>query len=114
MKRNDPPTGTIHGRVVDDLGEALAGAQIILVGTNRVAVTEDDGRYTATRISPGDVWIQAITICHAPDSIQVRLEPGASKEVNFGLMWSPPEVDGDCCLDRDWFKTAAREGRVCL
>ncbi len=107
-------TGTIHGQVVDDLGNPLPGVVIMVLGTSRGAVTDEDGAYKVTRIPPGNIWVQAMTICHARDSIQVSLQPSVSKEVDFKLPWSPLEVSGDCCEDRSWYDDAVREGKVCV
>jgi len=46
-------TGTLTGVVIDDYGAPVAGAEIVLDGTDYAATTDADGRYTITDIEPG-------------------------------------------------------------
>jgi hypothetical protein len=46
-------TGTLTGVVTDDYGAHLAGAVVVLDGTDYTATTDADGRYTITDIEPG-------------------------------------------------------------
>jgi TonB-dependent SusC/RagA subfamily outer membrane receptor len=47
---------TITGRVVDNAGEPLPGASILVKGTAKGTATDSDGRYTIA-VSPGDVLV---------------------------------------------------------
>ena len=56
-------TGEIIGRVLNQKGEPLAGATVMVVGTKLGAYTGTDGSYNVLNISPGtyDVQISHIT-----------------------------------------------------
>jgi hypothetical protein len=46
-------TGTLTGLVIDDYGAPVAGATVVLDGTDYTATTDTDGRYAITGIEPG-------------------------------------------------------------
>ncbi len=46
-------SGTLTGVVTDDYGAPVAGATVVLDGTDYSATTDADGRYTITDIEPG-------------------------------------------------------------
>jgi len=58
---SDPATGTVTGRVIDEDGQALAGVQVTVAGTDAVFVTGEDGRFTATGITAGTRTTNAAT-----------------------------------------------------
>jgi hypothetical protein len=50
-------TGTLTGVVTDDYDAPVAGAVIVLDGTDYEATTDSDGRYTITGIEPGSYTV---------------------------------------------------------
>ncbi|MGH7563007.1 MAG: carboxypeptidase-like regulatory domain-containing protein [Gemmatimonadota bacterium] len=89
-----PTTGTISGRVIDDIGNPLVGSQALLLNmdgtpTNRGNVANDQGKFTMNSIAPGDWYVLAsFPVCHLPDTTRVRVEPGRETDVTFHLEWS--------------------------
>lgn len=55
-------TGKIVGRVVDEKGEALPGAIVKVIGTNRGGVTDPDGKYTIIGVPLGSYSVEASLI----------------------------------------------------
>ncbi|HUT97578.1 MAG TPA: carboxypeptidase-like regulatory domain-containing protein, partial [bacterium] len=56
-------TGTLIGVVTDDYGAPVAGAEIVLDGTDYEAKTDSDGRYAIPDIEPGSYTVTG----NAPD-----------------------------------------------
>ncbi|MCB2199254.1 TonB-dependent receptor [bacterium] len=93
------PTGTLTGRVTDrNSNEPLAGANILLLGTNIGAATNLDGNYSIATIPPGVYAIQFSSVGYGqvvrtdisisparPTELDVELEPTsvALEEVTF-------------------------------
>ena len=59
--------GTVHGRVVDDTGKAVEGAEVIALGQElfgtpteelREVVSGEDGTFELTGLTPGNVWLK--------------------------------------------------------
>jgi len=80
-------TGKISGRVVDkNTGEPLAGANIILVGTNMGAAADADGYYFIINIPPGKYDVEARMIGYQSvikKGVQVFVD--RTSKVNFQL-----------------------------
>ncbi|MFQ6008777.1 MAG: TonB-dependent receptor domain-containing protein, partial [Candidatus Zixiibacteriota bacterium] len=56
-------TGQIKGTIVDkETGEPVVGASVIVVGTNRGAMTDLDGNYIITQMEPGKYTIRITSI----------------------------------------------------
>ncbi len=70
--RNVPATARITGTVLDSLhNEPLAGARIVVSGSNRAALTDDEGHFSVDSLTPGtyDVFVQHALI----DSLGLRI-----------------------------------------
>jgi len=50
--------GTIEGIVTDKTGRPIIGASVMVVGTNRGAITDYDGKFKITRMEPGIYTLQ--------------------------------------------------------
>lgn len=72
---------TLTGRVLDSAGRAIPGARVAR-GTNRQAgfpfenVTDDQGRFTFTRLVPGPVIVTVQATGYAPDLKEVKAVAG--------------------------------------
>lgn len=55
-------TGKIAGRVTDAAGSPLPGVNVIVVGTQRGAATDNDGHYTILSLPPGSYSVAASMI----------------------------------------------------
>jgi TonB-dependent starch-binding outer membrane protein SusC len=79
-------TGTISGRVVDSTSQQpLAGVTIRVEGTQRGAMTSDDGRYTLGGVPAGTHVVRANRIGYAPMTQPVTVAGGATATVDFVL-----------------------------
>jgi len=78
--------GTISGRVVDQATQApVADAQVVVVGTQRGAQTDAQGRYTISSVPAGSRDILARHVGYAPRTITVDVVAGQSAAANFVL-----------------------------
>ncbi|MFH2049138.1 MAG: von Willebrand factor type A domain-containing protein [bacterium] len=86
--------GTIEGVVTDKAGKPIIGASVQVVGTNRGAVTDFDGRYIIKRMEPG---VYSIRITHLEyetiqiDSIVVKED--TSTELTSNLEFKTTDID---------------------
>ena len=78
--------GTIAGQVTDRVGGApLAGARITVVGTNRSAVTSQEGRYTLAGLKAGAYTVQASLIGYGAATNTATVTAGGIETLDFGL-----------------------------
>lgn len=75
---------TITGRVVDETGEGLIGANVKVKGTGIGNVTDVDGRYTITGVNPKATLVVSYV---GYESQEVHVEAGQT-EYNFNLDFS--------------------------
>ncbi|HXE57162.1 MAG TPA: SusC/RagA family TonB-linked outer membrane protein [Gemmatimonadales bacterium] len=81
-----PPTGAIYGVVSDSLGgQGLAGAQVLVQGTNLVATTNERGEYHLLRIPLGRRAVVARLIGYAALTRTVELTEDTPVRVDFAL-----------------------------
>jgi TonB-linked SusC/RagA family outer membrane protein len=79
-------TGTITGRVADSASQRpLAGATIRIEGTQRGAITGDDGGFTVGGVPAGTHQVRATRIGYAPMTREVTVAAGGSASVDFSL-----------------------------
>lgn len=78
--------GGVAGRVVDQATQqAVAGAQVLVVGTTRRALTNQDGRYRIENLSAGQYQLQARLIGYATAARPVTVAAGETAAVDFTL-----------------------------
>lgn len=79
-------TGRIKGTVQDEKGKPLAGVNIVLVGSTIGTVSDQQGKYEITRVSPGSYQMIATMVGYKSDTkTDVIVRPGVVQEVNFNL-----------------------------
>ena len=79
-------TGKLSGRVVDDLGDPLPGANVILEGTQLGAATDIDGNYFIIGIPVGDYDVTASFVGYQTQTVTgVQISTGYTTEQNFEL-----------------------------
>jgi TonB-linked SusC/RagA family outer membrane protein len=86
--------GSIAGRVTDRAtGSGVAGARILLGGTNRSALSNADGRYVLSPVAPGphDVRVSIIGYAAQRDSVTVTADQQATRD--FALTPAPVSLD---------------------
>jgi hypothetical protein len=80
-------TGKITGKVTDtQTGEALIGANVLILNTNFGAATDVNGEYTITQVPPGDYDLRVSFIGYQNVTIQnIRVVAGLTQNVDFSM-----------------------------
>jgi hypothetical protein len=79
-------TGKVAGRIVDQTGEPLVGATVIVDGTQQGAVADLDGYYTILNVRPGTYAVRASYVGFASQTVEgVRVQIDQTTEVDFRL-----------------------------
>lgn len=79
-------TGVIRGVVLDEMGDPLPGANIVVVGTTWGAETDEDGYYYIIGVRAGTYTLRAQFIGFMPREIQdVRVRVGLTTTQNFKM-----------------------------
>lgn len=87
--------GTITGLVVEeDSQRPLLGAQVTVVGTNRVTRTGDDGRFVLSDVPAGTHTVRTALIGFSQASQQVTVAAGQTATANFALAASAVALEG--------------------
>lgn len=89
-------TGRIQGRVTDaQTGQPLAGASVVVVGTNYGNVTNEEGFYFINNVPAGVHDIQAQFIGYQTVTVQgQRILAGQTADVNFQLSTQALTLEG--------------------
>ena len=88
-------TGKVQGTVTNQAGEAVAKAQVIIVGTAFGAVTDDKGYYFINNVPPGTYTFRSQFIGYAPTELTgVRVLGGQTITENFPMKPSAVVVGG--------------------
>jgi TonB-linked SusC/RagA family outer membrane protein len=78
--------GTITGRVtVQGTNEPLADARVLALGTNASAITNQDGRFTLSRVRDGAIEVQALRVGYQPLKKSVTVSGESPVTVDFAL-----------------------------
>lgn len=79
--------GKLSGKIIDAAtGEALIGANIVILNTDLGAATNIDGEYFILNITPGTYDLRASYVGYAPKLIKdVRIVAGITYELNIDL-----------------------------
>ncbi|HEX6940027.1 MAG TPA: SusC/RagA family TonB-linked outer membrane protein [Longimicrobiales bacterium] len=86
--------GSVTGRVTDAVtGEALVGAQVVIVGTNRGAITTAEGRFVIPGLEPGVVQVRAIMLGYESLTRDVQVAAGEAATVDFALTTTAIALD---------------------
>ena len=72
--------GTIEGIVEDEKGEPVAGATVVMDGTDMSAVTDEDGRYSIVKAPPGSFVLNITVKGYEPSLTMVYVENGKTSE----------------------------------
>ena len=78
-------TGSVTGTVVDEGGEALPGANIVVPGTQRGTSTNAQGRYTLGGLEAGTYTLRATFIGYLSQDREVEVPAGETVQVDFTL-----------------------------
>jgi outer membrane receptor protein involved in Fe transport len=87
-------TASMVGRVTDKAtGAPIVGATVTVEGTNRVASSNNEGRYHIAGLEPGTYTARARYIGYAVLPMAVTLRPGEEVTADFGLEKSVQRLD---------------------
>src|SRR2546421_3749684 len=76
--------GTVHGLVrAKSSQQAVAGSQVLIVGTSLVARTGRDGRYSVARVPPGQYALQVRLIGYSTATQAVTVAAGETATLDF-------------------------------
>lgn len=82
-------TGTIRGRITDQNGAPLGGAEVrttnVASGVVRTTGVQSNGGYVLPGLVPGTYLVEARQIGHSPQRQQVDVRIGATLSVDFAL-----------------------------
>ena len=80
------PQASITGRVTDRAtGEAIAAAQVSIVGTAIGASTNSEGRYTIRSVRPGTVELRVLRVGYAEQKQTVTVSAGQAATADFAI-----------------------------
>ena len=88
-------TGTVTGTVTDAAtGAPIAGAQLVIQGTNVGGLSNAEGRYLITAVPTGAQMVRVVNIGYAQQTQQVDVTAGGSVVADFQLQASAIELGG--------------------
>jgi TonB-linked SusC/RagA family outer membrane protein len=86
--------GTITGRVIDRASQQpVPGARVLVVGTQRVAQTDQEGRYTITGVPAGSYQVNVRRVGFGSTSQAVTVTDGATATAEFALATSATRLE---------------------
>ncbi len=85
-------TGSIGGKVTDERGAPIAGAQVGIQGTTAGAQTGTNGEYVILRAPAGAQTVRARMLGFRPDSASVTVAPGQRATQDFTLQRDPLQL----------------------
>ena len=89
-----PTTGTITGKVIElNSQRPLGDVQVLVVGTQRGAITNDLGEYRIAGLTVGAVTVRAQRIGYAPVNQSVTVTAGNPVTSNFVLSPTAIQID---------------------
>ena len=89
-----PATGVVTGRVTDRAtGQPLAGAQVVLVGTTRGTLVNDQGSFRLASVPVGTHTLRALRIGYAAASQLVTVAAGQTATVDLALATTAVTLD---------------------
>ena len=89
-----PAQGTISGRAVEAATQRpLPDVQVSVVGTQRGAITNEQGEYRIVNLTPGTVTVRAQRIGYAPVTQSVSVTAGGTATANFVLAATAIQID---------------------
>ena len=79
-------TGSISGRVIDRTSQLpVQGAQVILIGTQRGTLTDQEGRYSFNGLAEGSYQVNVRRVGYGAMSQRVTVTPGGTANAEFSL-----------------------------
>jgi len=86
-------TGTISGKVTDDNGGAVAGAQVYLVSPAIGTQAGSNGTYVLQRVPAGTQTVHVRMLGFRPDSASIEVAAGQTATHDFSLRHDPLQLE---------------------
>jgi iron complex outermembrane receptor protein len=87
-----PQTGTVNGRVMDERGNGISGAQVFLVRPPVSAQSGAEGGYTLNRVPAGTHMLMVRMLGFSPDSASITVQAGGTATQDFTLSRDPLQL----------------------
>src|SRR5438874_3818072 len=87
-------TGSLAGRITDEQGEPLGGANLTLVEIHRGAVSQMNGEFLIPAVPPGSYTLEVRLLGYRPDQKPITVTTGERASMNFALKADPLEMQG--------------------
>src|SRR5688572_5043242 len=81
-------TNTISGRVTAQGGQPLPDANVLVIGSNATATTNEDGRYSLKALRPGAHEVQVLRVGYRPMKKLVNVTQGVAATADFEMVAS--------------------------
>ncbi|MBA3658616.1 MAG: TonB-dependent receptor, partial [Gemmatimonadales bacterium] len=85
-------TGTVSGRVLDEAGGAVSGAQVFIAQPPIGAQTGSNGAYALARVPAGNQMVHVRMLGFRPDSARVAVTAGDTVTQNFTISRDPLQL----------------------
>jgi hypothetical protein len=82
---------TVSGKVSDNNGEAIPFANVVLLGSGRGGVCNENGHYTITLVEVGQQLLQCSSVGHDP--LVIKIDVGGDVVVNLTLQESTQQLE---------------------
>jgi iron complex outermembrane receptor protein len=86
-------TGSVAGRVTNEQGSPLAGAQVFVEGTGLGAVTRDSGQYVIARVPAGSRTVRVRLVGYRPQTASVTVAADQRATQDFTLVQDPLSLE---------------------
>ncbi|MES2329963.1 MAG: SusC/RagA family TonB-linked outer membrane protein [Bacteroidota bacterium] len=83
-----PPPPTVHGRITNEKGEAVAGVSISIKGGKTIGVTNDNGEFTLTNVADN-----AVLVFSAINTETLEIKLNGRSELAFSLKTKTSVLD---------------------
>lgn len=86
---------TVTGRITDaTTGQAVAEAQVVVIGTNQSGFTNVEGRYMIRGVTPGALTLRAMRLGYADETREVAAVAGQTSVADFTMAPVPLALTG--------------------
>ncbi len=88
-------SGSVTGLVTDsETQQPLAGAQVVITGTNRGTLTNQAGRYIVPNVPVGTYEVRVVILGFSQQTQSITVSAGQAVVANFNLSSSAVQIDG--------------------
>lgn len=89
----DEAGGSVKGKITTSDGTPATGVSIVITGSTKAAVTDEDGSFIITNIQPGEYTLQISLVGFAPVTKNVTVSQRKTAEIAVQLAASQAQLD---------------------